>query len=106
MTPTNAFFFLLGGHSRGVSVSSSDAVFGDNLIAASDAGPPLHIQRVAGGVTISWPTNAVGFHLEAASAISPDPCWTRISDEGVVVGGNYSVTNMVTGPSVFYRLSR
>jgi hypothetical protein len=106
MASTNAFLFLLGGYSRGVSVSSSDAVFADNLIAASDAGPPLHIQRAAGGVTISWPTNAVGFHLEAASAISPEPCWTLISHEGVVVGGNYTVTNMVTGQSVFYRLSR
>jgi hypothetical protein len=106
MTPTTEFNFALGGHSRGVAVLASDAVFADSLVAASVVGPPLQIERTGQQVILSWPTNISGFHLEAANGLLPADCWTWVTDVPAVVGSNFRVTNMVTGQSVFYRLSR
>jgi len=60
--------------------------------------PALNITRTGNSVTISWPTAATGFTLEASPALSP-ATWTPVSG----VTGN-SVTVPVSGSASYFRL--
>lgn len=52
----------------------------------------------------SWPTNIVGFTLEASSSLGTGATWTRATLEPAINGTNYSLKLPLSGQGQFYRL--
>jgi len=66
--------------------------------------PILKIQRSGTtNVVLSWPTNVIGFILEANTNLSA-PVWAVVSPPPVVSGTNNVVTNAASGTQKYYRL--
>jgi uncharacterized repeat protein (TIGR03803 family) len=60
------------------------------------------------GIILSWPTNVAGFDytgytLQSATNLV-SPVWSTNSPAPVVIGGQNTVTNPITGPQQFFRL--
>ena len=66
----------------------------------------LTIIRSATNVILMWPTNATGFILQSTTNLVSPAVWTTIVPEPVVVNGNNTVTNPISGSQNFYRLSQ
>jgi uncharacterized repeat protein (TIGR03803 family) len=81
--------------------SPSDGTVFSLLIA-----PQLSIVPAGANVVLSWPTNAAGFGLQAATNLVPPVSWNAVSPVPVIVNGQNAVTNAITGAVGFYRLSQ
>jgi hypothetical protein len=57
-------------------------------------------------VILTWSTNAVGFTLQSTTNLASPAVWNTNSPAPVVVNGQNTVTNLITGPQQFYRLSQ
>jgi len=68
--------------------------------------PQLSIVPAGANVVLSWPTNAAGFGLQAATNLVPPVSWNAVSPVPVIVNGQNAVTNAITGAVGFYRLSQ
>ena len=66
--------------------------------------PPLSIACTAGQAIVSWVTNATGYTLYSAPALTNPMPWTPLG-AGTVVGGAYVVTNSAAAAG-FYRLQQ
>jgi hypothetical protein len=55
-------------------------------------------------VVLSWPTNTVGFVLEAIDQAGA--VWTPYSEPLTVVSNRFAVTNSASNGSRFYRLTK
>ena len=67
---------------------------------------PIPLITVSGAnVIITWPTNESGFTLQSTASLSP-ASWSTNLPSPVVVNGQYAVTDLVSGASKSYRLSR
>ncbi len=69
--------------------------------------PPLNIQPQPGNqAQISWPTWAGGYLLESETNLMPG-AWSAVTNEPIVNGNQYNVTNSDANPaSQYYRLYR
>ena len=65
--------------------------------------PQLTIIRSAANVVLTWPANAAGFTLQSTANLSP-AIWNSVSPGPVVVNGQSTVTNPISGRQQFYRL--
>jgi sulfatase modifying factor 1 len=66
----------------------------------------LTIIRSAANVILTWPTNATGFTLQSTTNLVSPAVWTTVVPGPVVVNGNNTVTNPISGSQKFYRLSQ
>jgi uncharacterized repeat protein (TIGR03803 family) len=91
---------LYGTAVRG-GCSGNGTVFGITL-----SGPPqLTILRFEPNIILTWPTNPTGYTLQS----TPDnasPVWTTNLPAPVVVDGQNTVTNPISGAQQFFRLSQ
>lgn len=68
-------------------------------------GPPqLTITPSGANVILTWPTNAAGFALQSTTNLASS-VWITNFPAPVVVNGQYTVTNPISGSRKFYRLS-
>src|SRR5437588_793331 len=67
--------------------------------------PQLTISPVGANVILTWPTNYSGFSLQCTRDLV-SPVWTTNSPLPIVVNGQNTVTNPITGAQQFYRLSQ
>jgi hypothetical protein len=67
--------------------------------------PKLQLTIIPSGpnVIISWPTNFPGYTLQSTTNLA-SPLWTMNPSTSVVVNGQYTVTNPVSGFQQFFRL--
>ena len=77
---------------RNVVVRSS----GTDVGAASDAGNTAYIENLA--------TNATSLSLQSTTNLVSPGAWTTVSPAPVIVNGQNTVTNPITGPQQFFRL--
>jgi hypothetical protein len=56
-------------------------------------------------VLLVWPTNAIGFFLQSATSLV-SPIWATNLPAPVVVNGQNTVTNPISGVQEFFRLSQ
>jgi hypothetical protein len=66
----------------------------------------LNIQVSGANVVLTWPTNATGFTLEYATNLVPPAVWNTNSAPTIVIGGQNTVTNPISGTQMFYRLKQ
>lgn len=77
----------------------------DNLIVMTNAGPRLNFTSSGTDLILTWPTNATGFRLQSTTNLI-SPVWTTNSPTPVVVNGQNTVTNPISGAQQFFRLSQ
>jgi hypothetical protein len=65
---------------------------------------PLSIALEGNQVVISWPSWASNWFLQTTTNYSP-AVWNDVTDVPVVISGQYTVTNAVSGTEQFYQLS-
>ena len=68
--------------------------------------PTLKANQVANQILLSWPTNSVGFTLQSTLNLNPTVIWTDSTNTAAVVGGQFVVTNNISGSARFYRLRK
>jgi len=71
------------------------------LVTVIDS-PTLHIRRTNNVVVLSWPTNAVGFHLDSRTNLASSGSWISVTNTPVVKAGQFTVTNSVGIGKRFY----
>jgi uncharacterized repeat protein (TIGR03803 family) len=64
---------------------------------------PLTIARSGANVILTWPTNDFTFNLQSTPVLNP-PSWSAASPAPLLINGNNTVTNPITGSAKFYRL--
>ena len=79
----------------------STAVFSPTLVSS----PILTLAVTSNSIILAWPTNNAGFTLESATNLLPLTIWTAVSNAPVVVNGQYTVTNRISGAQQFFRLA-
>ena len=65
----------------------------------------LAIVPSGSNVIVTWPTNAVGYTLQSTTNLS-SAVWTTNASTPIVVNGQDTVTNLISGPQMFYRLAQ
>ena len=73
--------------------------------------PQLTIVPFGTNVILTWPTNVAGFDysaysLQSTTIFGPSAIWTTNSPAPVVVNGQNTVTNPISGTQQFFRLSQ
>jgi uncharacterized repeat protein (TIGR03803 family) len=68
--------------------------------------PQLAIVPAEANVILSWPTNATGFTLESTFNLGAAAVWNTNSTAPVVISGQNTVTNPITGSQQFFRLTQ
>jgi hypothetical protein len=86
---------------NGFNFSSGD-VYG-TFISTSASAPQLTILHSGANVILTWPTTA-GFTLQSTTNLVATTVWATNSPPPVVVNGQNTVTNPVSGTQKFYRL--
>jgi hypothetical protein len=72
--------------------------------SAPPVSPPMVFQYSPGVISLSWPTNAVGFALESSPLGKPVPVWTTVPLQPAIVGSNFNVTINTIGGPLYFRL--
>lgn len=87
--------------------SGTATPFGLDYATVSVIPEPPRLTIVPGGanVVLTWPTNVIGFTLQSSTNLGSSAVWTTNSPEPVVVNGQNTVTNPISGIRVFFRLS-
>src|SRR6266540_3313612 len=96
----------------GVATDSSGNVYvadaGNNTIRKGFLPPPQLTILLSGvppsGIVLTWPANAAGFTLQSATNLVSPAVWSTNSPAPVVIAGQNTVTNPITGAQQFYRL--
>jgi uncharacterized repeat protein (TIGR03803 family) len=73
--------------------------------------PRLSITSQQINVVLAWPTNVAGFDytgftLQCATDLVPPVAWSGVSLAPVVVSGQNTITNPISGTQMFFRLIR
>jgi hypothetical protein len=69
-------------------------------------GPRLNIQAAGNNnVILFWTTDAADYRLESITNLPPPNVWSNVNSTRTTVGNQVFVTNPISGPSQFYRLT-
>jgi uncharacterized repeat protein (TIGR03803 family) len=83
---------------------------GNGTVFSLSFQPHLTIIPSAANVVLSWPTNYAGFDYTGYALQSTtnliSSAWVSNSVAPVIVNGQYTVTNPITGTQQFFRLSQ
>ena len=92
-----------------ITVGGASAAIRATSLVTANAPPTLSLTLSGPNVILSWPTNATGFTLQCVG----DPTcptgptdWMCITSPPVVINGQNIVTNSVSAPQMFFRLSQ
>jgi len=66
----------------------------------------LAVKQLVSNVIVSWPTNFTGYTLQSTTNLGPSAIWSTNVPAPVVVNGQYTVTNSISGAQQFFRLSQ
>jgi uncharacterized repeat protein (TIGR03803 family) len=79
----------------------------DGTVFSLSLPQPLKLTIILSGtnVVLTWPTNATGFTLQSTANLSPAG-WSTNLPAPVVINGQYTVRNPISGTQQFYRLSQ
>jgi hypothetical protein len=57
-------------------------------------------------LVLSWSTNAVGLTLQSTLSLAPPVTWIDSTNPRVVIGTQFTVTNIISDSAQFYRLKK
>src|SRR5207247_4674528 len=104
-----AGLFLSGNILYGTAANGGSSGFG--TVFSLSFRPQLTIIPSGANVILMWPTISRGFiydefTLQSTTNLGSSAVWTTVSPEPIVVNGQNTVTNPVSGTQQFYRLSQ
>ena len=67
--------------------------------------PQLAINLSGANVILTWPAIVTGFRLQAITNLVTPSAWNTNLPAPVIIAGENTVTNPITGPQMFYRLA-
>jgi uncharacterized repeat protein (TIGR03803 family) len=94
----------LYGTAKSGGRSGNGTVFSLSLVAASC--PQLNTTASGPNVIITWPANAIGFTLQSTTNLVSPGSWSAVFPRPVVVNGQNTVTDTISGSQQFYRLTQ
>ena len=94
----------LYGTAVGGGSSGNGTVF--SLSLESVSAPQLSVIPSGANVILTWPTHAPGFTLQSSTNHVSTAAWITVSPGPVLVNGQNAVTDPISGPQKFYRLSQ
>jgi hypothetical protein len=94
------FMGIVGGTSTNAALTASDFQFYAALP------PSLQIQLAGTNVVVSWPLWAAGYVLQTTDKLRTTNSWAAVTNVPVIVNFQYTVTNQISGGSLFYRLAK
>jgi hypothetical protein len=94
------------------TAGDSTAAFSPSLVSPPPA-PVLAVSLNPAGsgavasnsIILAWPTNIAGLTLQSTTNLLAPTVWTPVSLAPVVVNGQNTVTNIISGPQQFFRLA-
>jgi uncharacterized repeat protein (TIGR03803 family) len=120
----HSFTALSNTNSDGINPFAGLVLSGNTLYGLAEAGgtnnsgtvfsitlpvpPQLTIIGSGTNAILTWPTNATGFTftLQSTTNLAPPPVWTDVSNAPVIVTGQNTATNPISGAQQFFRLSQ
>jgi uncharacterized repeat protein (TIGR03803 family) len=75
-----------------------------SLSSGSLNAPKLAIILSGVSVILMWPTNAIGLTLQSTTGLASEDVWSTVSPAPVVVNGQNTVSDTVSGNQKYYRL--
>jgi uncharacterized repeat protein (TIGR03803 family) len=84
----------------------SGAIYGSGTVFSISLSPQLTIMHSGTNVIVTWPASFTGFTLEFATNLVPPTVWQTNSTASVVISGQNTVTNPISGTKQFYRLTQ
>jgi len=105
----------VGNYIDTISFTNTDNAVGNTARAATLAvnaipAPSLTLTLASNNIVLLWPVGGIGFSysnyiLQSTVTLNPGT-WSSVSPAPVVVGGQYTVTNSISGAQMYYRLKR
>jgi uncharacterized repeat protein (TIGR03803 family) len=89
----------------GTTSSGGTSSFGTIFSLTLPPPPQLTMSRSGANLILTWPTNASGFTLQSTTNLFP-AVWGSNSPAPIIVNGQDTVTNPISGTQKFYRLSQ
>lgn len=93
---------ILSGN-RLFGTTDTDGAYGGGTVFSISLPPQLTITRLGQNVILTWPTNSTGHILQSATNLV-SPVWNTNSVGIVVIDGQSTLTNPVSGQQRFFRL--
>ena len=101
----NAGVILADNRLYGTAKNGGDGGRGSVFAMALPIPPSLRIGNTGNNVSVSWPTAAVGFDLQASTDLAAAN-WTNVTGSLMVVDTNFVFTTPVDGAETYFRLRR
>lgn len=97
---------LLSGNTLYGSAPRGGSLGNGTLFSLSLPAPQLAIFPSGRNVILTWQVGAAVFNLQSTTNLNPIAIWSAVSPAPVVINGQNTVTNPVSGAQQFYRLSQ
>jgi hypothetical protein len=88
-----------------VTISTNGQACLDTVFAVNASAALLKMIPSPGNVILTWPTNATALILQSTTNLA-SAVWTTNSPSPVVLNGQNTVTNPISGTQQFFRLSQ
>ena len=85
--------------------ANSGGSSGNGTVFSFTLRPQLNITPAGANVILTWPTTVSGYTLQSTLNLGPAASWGPVSPLPVIVNGQNTVTNPISGSHKFYRLS-
>jgi len=86
-------------------VAEQGGTNGYGTVFSISVAPQLAIRNLGNHVILSWPDVATGYTLKSTTSLVLPVTWTTVTPAPVITGGQFTVTNIVSGKQIFYQLS-
>ena len=108
------FEFVEGGLPEGDLIMVGDTLYGttsnyghgNGMVFALVVPPQLTMIPSGENAIVTWLTNFAGFSLQCTTNLGSSAVWSTNCPTPVIVNGQYTVTNPISGTQQFYRLSQ
>jgi uncharacterized repeat protein (TIGR03803 family) len=97
---------VLSGHALYGTTTTGGSKGGGTIFRLSLPQPQLAIIPSRENIVVKWPTDATSFALQSTTNLGSSAFWTSNSPVPVIVNGQNTVTNPITGTQQFFRLSQ
>ena len=78
----------------------------DNVSVTLLTGPQLGVSLTGPNLVLTWTNSATGFTLQTSTNLNSAASWTNLATVPVIQNGLYTVTNAISGPRQYFRLSQ
>ena len=89
----------------GTSENAGGSGFGTLFsLSLASSEPSIVVSPSGTNIVLTWSTNAAGFSLQSATNLVSSATWNPVFPAPIIVNGQNTVTNPISGTQVFYRL--